>query len=351
MNIEPDMTRAMKTFSRVTRYGHPAGRIMYREGSQLNWQRIERLLESDFGGCIGILRETSYGPYLETATVSREVEVGLQKFLRDEYEFIDDVCAGTRVAEYLHLKYDFLNLKTVLKENYFNTGNPDMGTDLGSIDIERIRSSLEKPHAGSLPDYWEGVIQDIKRKLIEYGEEPHILDAYSDKLYLERRLETADAERSRHLVNFSRAGIDVANLKIIIRGRWVNRGGDYFRKVLAEGGRLDPKLLADLGTEPRERLITTMLAGKYGRMLSKVLRADEKKARLDELDRATDLYLLEEMERFKRVTVGPERIIKYMIRREVEVGLIRIILMGKLHKLSAASIEERLTPAYLSGEA
>ncbi|MBN2167872.1 MAG: V-type ATPase subunit [Actinobacteria bacterium] len=350
MNIEPDMTRAMKTFSGVTRYGHPVGRIMFREASQLNWQRMERLLESDFDGCVGILRETSYGPYLESATVSREVEVGLQKFLKDEYRFIDDVCAGTRVAEYLHLKYDFLNLKTVFKENYFSTDNPDMETDLGSIDIERIRSSFGRPHAGNLSEYWEGLIQTTKRKLAEYGEEPHLLDGYADKLCLERLLEIAGREGSRHLINFSRAAIDIANIKVIIRGRWVHRGGDYFKEVLALGGRIDKKLLAELGTEPRERLITTMLSGKYGRMLSNVLRADEKKARLNELDKSTDLYLLEEMEKFKRVSVGPERIIKYMIRREIEVGLIRIILMGKLHNLTPATIEERLTPAYLSGE-
>ena len=348
MDVEPDMARAMKTFRKVPRYGHAVGRVMVHEAALLDWQRIVRLLESDFDECLDILRETEYGPYLEDATVSRDVEAGLQSFLVDQYKFLDDICAGTYVARFLHLKYDFHNLKVLFKEKYFADSTEEMLSRLGELDVEVLGSAIDTGQVGYLPRYWDGVVEEVRAAMEADGDDPGTVDAVADRLYLERRLELARMEKSRFLISYARAAIDVANLRIFLRGRGLDKDQGYYRLALAGGGRLEQSRLLDLSGDSYERLAAKLLSTRYGRMLEEVLRTEEKGVRLTSLDRYSDEYLLEKLGAMNRIRVGPERIVNYILTRENEVVLIRILLQGKLHQLTPAAIEKVINPAYLA---
>lgn len=349
MDIEPEMTRAMKTFRRVTRYGTAVGRIMVREAGLFNWQRVERLIEADYHDALRILLETRYGRYLEGVTVSKGIEDGLQRFMADEYRFLDEVCAGTFVAEFMHAKYDFHNLKVALKRLYFGGGEEEMISRLGSIDSGELERSVEKHRSGYLPGYIERAIERTRAAMERWGDDPQMLDTVIDRLFLERRLELTRLEKSRFLVSFARAAIDVANLKLLLRGRSVDKGRDYFMEALCEGGQLGKTRLIELAGESAERLTARLLATRYGRMLDKVLEAGEGSAGLTSLDRASEEFLVEKLDSSRRMAVGPERIVRYMMALENEVAMLRIVLMGKLHGLSSATIEARLSPVYSRG--
>ena len=350
MDVEPDMAKAMKSFMRVPRYGQAVGRVMVREARVLNWQRIERVIEADYEGAVNVLLETDFGPYLERAGVAREIEEGLRDFLRDQYAFLDQVCAGTRVAEFMHLKYDFHNMKVLLKQMFFGASEDKMLSGLGSIDTGRMAGSLEQKRSGNLPPYWEDLLERLKGRVAKGGG-PQKVDTLADREFLERRLWIARAEKSKFLVDFSRAAIDVANLRLLLRARELDKSASYFEEALAEGGRLPRRDMLDLAGQPTDRLSARLLVGRYGRMLEAVFGGDEKRVRLTSLDRDSDEYLLEKIARMKRISIGPERIVSYMIKRENEATLLRIILMGKLHGLSARAIEKRVSPIYLMGGA
>lgn len=349
IDVEPDMTRALKTFRKVPRYGHAVGRIMVHEADHLNWQRIERMLEaSGFKECLDILLETDFGPHLEGAQRSGEVEEGLRHYLEEQYAFLGELCHGTCVQEFLQCKYDFHNVKVVLKEFYFGGAEEEMLSSLGSVDVERLRSSLEKPMTGNLPGYWEEALASLRSELEkDDGADPELVDVLVERMYLERRLDLARREKSRPLVNFARAAIDVANLRVLLRGRGLDKTAGFYRKAMAEGGRFPRSNLLELAADPYDRLTSRLLGTRYQEMLAGVLVVEEKKPRLTTLDRDSDEYLLEKMVPMARVSVGPERIVMYMTTRESEVVVLRIILMGKLHGIAPQSIERRLSRAYL----
>jgi len=48
----------------------------------------------------------------------------------------------------------------------------------------------------------------------------------------------------------------------------------------------------------------------------------------------------------KRINFGPEPIIAYIIAKETEIKIIRIILAGKLNKVDSNIIRERLRDIY-----
>lgn len=347
MDVEPDMARAMKTFRKVPRYGHAVGRIMVHEAALLDWQRIVRMLESGFSECLEILRETEYGPYLEDALVSSDIEDGLQRFLVEQYAFLDDICAGTQVARFLHLKYDFHNLKVIFKQKYFGDSSGRMFSDLGGLDVAVLEQAIKGGQVGHLTRYWDTVVEEVGAAVAE-EEDPGTVDAVADRLYQERRLAVARMEKSRFLISYARASVDVVNLKVLLRGRRLDKDREYYGMALADGGRLDLSLLLDLSGDSYERLAARLVSTRYGRMLEQVIHTEDREVRLTSLDRYSDEYLLEKLGAMDRIRVGPERIVRYILTRENEVVLIRILLQGKLHRLTPEAIEQVINPAYLA---
>jgi len=174
------------------------------------------------------------------------------------------------------------------------------------------------------------------------GADPQVIDTVLDREYLERRLRIAVMERSPLLIDFCRAAIDVANLRVILRALNLGKSPEYVESALADGGSLERDNLVYLYGQPFDYLAERLLDSEYGLMLSDVLSRGERRVRLTSFDQESDDRLLEAINGFKAVSVGPERIVKYMMARENEVAVLRIILMGKLHYLSAEVIEARL---------
>lgn len=344
MDIDPDMTRAMRTFRKVPRYGTAVGRVMVREAGLLNWQRLERLIEADYEEALRILNETSYGSFLEGAVVARDLEDGLMRYLVEEYRFIDEVCEGTFVAEFLRCRYDFHNIKVAFKEKYFDGAVDAMVPGLGGLDASRLGSSVEKRHAGHLPPFWESVIEQVKAVVETGGRDPQLIDVVADRLYLERRLALVKADGSRPLVSFSRAEVDTANIRSLLRGRALGKDEEYFRLALADGGRLDRRKLIGLAAESDDRIIADLEGSPYGMVIAAAAGRGEKGKGFASLDKAYEGFLLEKLGSTARVAIGPEKIVRYMLSRESDVAVLRILLMGKLHGLDPVDIAKRLSP-------
>jgi len=324
---------------------------MVHEGTLLNRQQVERIIEADYRGAVHVALETVYGPYLEKAEFAHEVEEGLERFLAGEYRFLDEAAPGTPVAWFMHLKYDYHNARVVLKRRYFGDSDPDgLLSGLGTVPVEDIRAGVEEEAAHGLPGYLQKLLANAGRVVEEGGRDPQLVDTVVDRGFLEKRLEVAGLDGGGLLVEFSRAATDVANLNVLLRGQALGKGRDYYRRALAEGGRLSRALLIDLAGQPFDAVSRRLLDSAYGGMLADVLSRGEEKVRLTSLDRASDEYLLDRVSRFSSVSVGPERIVRFMLTRENEVSMLRIIFMGKLHGLTPAVIEERLPLHYL-GEA
>lgn len=342
------MERFPRTFSKASRYGHAVGRVMVHEATLLNWQQVERLIESHFHEAITVSLETVYGSYMEGANDALQVESALERFLADEYRFLDEVCAGTLVAEFMHLKYDFHNLRVVLKRYHFgDTGGEEPLIGLGTVSLEELREAVEQPQTARVQAYLKEVITGARVGLERGGADPQVVDTMIDRAFLERRLTVAEEERSGLLVSFCQAAIDVANLRIILRGIGFGKDVYYYQEALAEGGKLPKKELLELAGEPFSKVAERLLNSRYGRMLTGVVERGEERARLTTLDKASDEYLLDQVKGFSKVSVGPERIVRYMLARENEVMILRIIFMGKLHALSPEIIEARLPLGYV----
>ncbi len=334
--------RRIRPFSEVTRYGRAVGMIRVLETRMLTSQHIERLVEADYEEALHILDETPIGGYLREARLAGDVNAGLEACLRDTYEMLEKALPrDSFILAFFRCRFDFHNLKALLKSQGTGGGPEGLLEGLGLIAIEDLRAGLENPYL--LPWPYKETVEELARG----WETPQELDTAVDRRYLEHRLFLAEREGSPFLVDFARASIDLANLKVLIRARILSKDREYVRKLLARGGFIEVNTLSDIYVDAPENMVKKLESIQYYSRLLELVEDEEYVVRLTEFDRRSDDQLMEMVRGFKRVAVGAEPVFAYIRARENEMVMVRIILVAKLHNIPPEAIEKMLRKLYI----
>lgn len=337
-----------RSYNKVSRYGSAVGRVMVRETTLLSRQEVERMLYPDYEEALGVAHDTAYGPYLEGASVPADIESGLESFLEEQYRFLEEACSGTLVARFVRMKYDYHNLRVLVKRAFL--GGEDAGrlfSKLGVVPVEALEQALNGMDSPDFPADLRGAIERAREAGSRGETDPQMFDSLVDRAFFEGRLLTARQEGSRPLVKYCRCAVDVANLMVMLRGLEFAKGQSFYAAALADGGEFPRAELLSLAGRPFAEVTARFLNSRYGTMVAQVLDEGAEGVRLTSLDRTTDDCLMEKVAGFASVSVGPERIVRYMLTRETEVAILRIVFVGKLNSLSPAVIETRLPLGYL----
>ncbi len=331
-----------KPFHDTLRYGYTVGRIRVLETQLITGHRLQRLIEADYEEALHILDEIPLGDYLIDAGTARAVDEGLTAFLRDVYSSLkESLPRDSFLLPFFLCRYDFHNLKALLKGEAKDTVAQGLLPGLGTIELVSLRKGLENP--ASLPSPYRETVQRCR----ELEASPAETDTMVDRYFLEYRLALARQERNPFIIEFARASIDLANLKIVVRGRGMGQDLRFLQESLARGGFLKTGQLEDLYGDPSDMMLTKLKGTKYYSGLLSLMEGSEDIVGLTDFDRRSDDYLMDMLRGTKRISIGAEPIFAYVRARENEVMLVRIILMAKLNNIPPEAIERSLRKLYI----
>lgn len=334
--------KQIKPYHETLRYGYTVGRIMVQEAQLLAPHHVERLVEADFDEALNILDETAMGDYLAEARMATDIDKGLADYLGDVYAFLEDALPGDSfLIDFFLCRYDFHNLKALLKATGDGKGEEGLLPKLGRISVETLRRGLADP--SSLPSpYREAATQALERKLTAQD-----LDTALDGYFLTYRSMLAEQEKSSFVKQYVRLSIDFSNLKTIIRGYNLGKDPDFMEKALLEGGEMMKGWLLQLYGGPPEDLLQELGKNKYASEMLSFLDSADEVVRLTDFDRKADDYLMEMLRNARRISVGVEPVFAFVRARENEAMVVRIILMAKLHNIPPVAIEKMLRKLYV----
>ena len=339
--LKVDLKR-IKPFHDTLRYGHAVGRVRVMELQMLSSHRLERLVEADFEGALNILDEIAMGDYLAEAETVKDVDAGLVAFLRDVYASLDEALPpDSFLMDFFLCRYDFHNLKALLKAGEKGEEAKSLLEGLGQLDIEVLREGLND--IASLPSPYRETAEECMRGEVT----PQEMDTIVDRHYLAYRLLLAGREGSPFVIDFARASIDLANLKLLLRGRNLGKEREFLEAGLVAGGFITTGGLLDLYGDPPEVMVKKLESNVYFSRLVEVLEDAGETFRLTDFDRKSDDYLMDLVKGTKRISLGPEPIFAYLRARENEALMVRMILIAKLHNIAPASIENMLRNVYV----
>lgn len=317
-------------------------RIRHAEKKLLTKQQLQRLADAkNLEDAIKLLNETSYSSELSKLDRPENYEQVLSEVLNKTYKEAMEISPEKSLVEILSCKYDYHNLKVLVKENILKEKFDSMYCMLDENEIEAFRELALKND--------EGLSKDFKECLdfFEITKDPQDIDIFIDKKYFEKVLSLAEGFKLEMITEYFKAMIDFINLRTFIRCRKQNQANETLEKVLIKGGDVETDKILEMGYENIEVLPIKLKAYKIGRVLSKIVEEYKNTNSLNSFEKSMDDYLVEILRKTNSINYGPEVIFSFLFAKELEIKNLRLILVGKVNGLSADFIKERLREVYV----
>ena len=193
-------------------------RIRHAEKKLLTKQQLQRLADAkNLEDAIKLLNETSYSSELSKLDRPENYEQVLSEVLNKTYKEAMEISPEKSLVEILSCKYDYHNLKVLVKENILKEKFDSMYCMLDENEIEAFRELALKND--------EGLSKDFKECLdfFETTKDPQDIDIFIDKKYFEKVLSLAEEFKLEMITEYFKAMIDFINLRTFIRCRKQNQ--------------------------------------------------------------------------------------------------------------------------------
>ena len=324
-------------------YGQSVVTIRVLEKRLLTKNRIERMIESETcEEVLKLLSETEYSQDMTDIRNSRDYEKILKRETERVFSLVRNMSKNKEVVDILSLKYDYHNLKVLIKSKVFEKDNTNLLMNAGTIDITKFKTKSETQSL-DLPEEILEAIAEIKK---EENLTPQKIDIIVEKYYFKNLVNLSKKIDVKVITDYVKGLIDFQNIITLFRVQKQNRDAKFLDSVIFEGGTISKdKIVASLN-DSSETILNKFKKEKLGPYLVKGVEVFNETKRLSEFEKISDNYLMELNKESKYIVFGPEPLFTYLVAKEREINAIRLIMVSKINNISSEKIRERLRDTY-----
>jgi V/A-type H+/Na+-transporting ATPase subunit C len=338
-------------------FAHLAARIRALEPKLLNANELERmLLAKSAKDAYKILNELDYASHVgDIDDVSGFQEV-INAGLKDSKDLIAKIAPYRWVFDVLWFRYDFHNIKTLLKAKLSGKTVEEVEDFLmpfGAIDLEKLKTYIvmeENTEFGIEKDHEEMVKKAIAKAVTEFEktEDPQMLDIFLDKKFCEITLYIAKKSKHSFVIDLVKKYIDLKNLEAVVRIKIAGKEVAFLEKVLVEGGNMETKRFLEIFGKELSEMPEFLKHSEYAKVIAEGIKGFEEEKSLSKLEKYSYDHLTDFIQLAKRIPFGPEPIIGYFWAKKNNALIIRTILVGKLNGFEPEEIKSKLRNLYSS---
>ena len=313
----------------------------------LSRARIERMVDAkDIEEVIKILGETEYANVIGGLTRVEEYEKILSSELKRVYKLMYEIAKENRVVDLLALKYDYHNLKVLVKEKLLQKDLEDLYIPIGTIDFQRLRSDYLAGNIRDMDMKFKQALESVEKDF-DINHDPQRVDILLDRYYFEHLYKLAKETDIHLFIEYVQDLIDFTNIKTLIRVKKQNKDIKFLEEAILSNGKIGINDMVLALNDSLEGIMNKFKNYRISPEVRKGLEAYGESSRLSEFERQMDNYLMNLNKPSKYINFGPEPIFSYVIAKETELKILRIIMVSKLNKLSPDNIRERLRDLYV----
>lgn len=313
------------------------------EPQMLTQARMDQMLEARTPEeAAAVLMECGYGEIspLTIHTLHEALAAEQEKIYRELTFFAPDPV----LIDVFKVKYDYHNVKVLLKGEATGTDADSLLLDLGRVPAKELKEKLLSSDFQGIPTILQDAIAQARETLGATGD-PQRSDFVLDRAYYDDMFAIAQQTGSKFLAGYVRISIDAANLRSAVRANRMGKGTEFLKTILFQGGNIDVGRVLNAagagGSLPDLYALSP---------LKKAAEAGEEAVsggRLTEFERQCDNAVNTYLRTARLVPFGEAPVVAYLAAKENEFTAIRIILTGLLAGLDADTIRERLRDAYV----
>lgn len=337
-----------------------------RENNLLTSNDLERLNDyNSVEDVLNALSDSSYRDAIQNLNRPEEYEKILDEELKNSYELIENTASDDNILQYFRERYNFHNLKVLVREIAQDESYANLYNDIGNIDLAYIKRHLSSDNieVGFLESLeiegYEPFNKSVNENdtYVEYGKDalkkfrqtnnPKDIDITLDKAYYEKLLIDAKEIDLEELTKYTKERIDLINIKTLLRIKAQGNEASDLSEALIDGGYIEPERLVELAPADINHIVVKLSNENINKYLVRAL-DDEKSLdqNLLDLEKAIDDHQMDYSRLAKSMTYGPEVLMNYIISKEAEIKNLRIILVSKLNSLPKEFTLERLRETY-----
>lgn len=321
-----------------------SARIKAMETGLLTRERMEQVLEArSQEEAVKILQECGY-PELD----ARSPEAMDAALSAAREATLSDLAGGApdpRYIDVFKLKYDYHNIKAVLKAAAMNTSPDSMLMDMGRVPAAVLKEAVLTGRLDELPESLAAAAAEAK-DVLDGTRDPQLSDIALDRRCYQEMAAVAEETGSAFLAGYVRIQIDAANLRSLVRTLRMGKSGDFLKTVLLEGGGIGTDAVlaaANAGGSGLAELYGPTALASAAEAGAEALHGGP----LTAFEKLCDDAVGEYLAGAQFVPFGEAPLLGYLAARETEYTNIRILLMGRGAGLSADVIRSRLRSSYV----
>jgi V/A-type H+-transporting ATPase subunit C len=315
-----------------TKYTYALGVIRAREVKLLTDKRFEELLSTaDAGELVAALHDTDYGQFFRNVKKS-ESEQALGEYKIALYYDLEKLIDNSEIMEILRAKYDFHNVKVLLKGKISEEDFTGMCSRLGVVPVSKVVEIFKEENYSHLPEYLKEAAETGIDVYYSTDHNPQRLSFAVDYLMAEKL--TSYTENS-FLNGYYKIWVDLTNLKIILRLFFLERYEELCSFALLPGGNIQKEKILKARIESPDSLEDFYKGTVYGFLL-------QYRDSFSILERESEKLLVSYLRSVAFESIGVEPVAAYLLLKDNEIRNIRVILIGKMNGVGEDLIKERL---------
>ena len=328
-------------------YGQSVVMVRVLEKKLLTKNRLDRMIEAETPEeVMKQLSETEYSQNMFDIQQPQEYEKILKRETERVFNLVRELSNDKEIIDILSLKYDYHNLKVLLKGRLANKDFSTLLMDAGTQKIEKLKLKFDIKNYNDLPEEISKAINEVEKDFLENNDSQKI-DIIVDKYYYKNLLRIAKKINVSVIMDYAQGLIDFQNIITLFRVKKQNRDIKFLENVIHEGGTISKDKIVEAINDSVEMIINKFKKEKIGNYLQRGLEEFTETGRLSGLEKISQNYLMELNKDSKYIIFGPEPLFTYLVAKEREISAIRMIMVSKINNIEISKIRERLGDTYV----
>lgn len=331
----------------MNEFYYGTGRVRALEARMLTQAQVARMAAAaDFESAFAVLSETPYAENLPKLKPAFDFEDLAELEFLSLKKLMDHLAPENEVIEALFRKYDYSNLKILLRSFFSQSKEIERHSKAGTISFEKLKLYVfEGIKDLDNKEIIEAI--DLAKSLYEQKKDPQSIDLSLDKHYYSYLKQVVNISPSPLIKGMVDHQIDLTNIKILLRAQELKKDKKNLEAALLEPGSIDKGLLLELYDKNAQDIVARLNFTPYFPYIAEGIEYFAKNKSFHLLEKRMDDYVIEQFRKAKYLSSGVEPLVGFYLAKEAEIKTLRFILICKKNQIESEQIKERLRVSYV----
>ena len=317
-------------------YTYAVARVRAKELTLLSEQDIKALLAArTYEDCLRLLADKGW------KAAEKGAEAMLSAETAETWATVRELVEDMSVFDVFLYPIDFHNLKAAVKSVVTNSGQEaNLFLPRGTVSTEGMVKAVQARDFSDLPAHMREAAGEATTVLLQTGD-GQLCDVIIDRAALTAIRDSGRAAKDALIQAYAELTVAVADIKIAVRGQKTGKNAAFLRRMMVSCETVDVDALIRAAVAGREEIYAYLQNTRYGEAV------EELKKSPSAFERWCDDRMMELIrpQKYNSFTIAP--LAAYILARENEIKMVRLVLSAKRNRLDESVIRERLREMYV----